>query len=171
LSIISLLLTASGLLGSLEIMSSYILFCDGGSRGNPGPAASGFVIYRAPEGTMEKADILADLSILEIEFQQGVFLGETTNNVAEWTGLKLGLQKILELSKGQPSVTICLDSELVVKQVKGEYKVKHPGLQPLSKAVKALLLDYKTYRIYHVYREFNKVADKLANEAMDEAEK
>ncbi|HVA28101.1 MAG TPA: ribonuclease HI family protein, partial [Candidatus Baltobacteraceae bacterium] len=90
------------------------LFADGGSRGNPGPAASGAVLVD-PDG--------------EVIDEAGRFLGTATNNVAEWTALLIGLEKAVE--RGIKRLAIRMDSELVVKQVRGEYRVKHAHLQPL----------------------------------------
>ncbi len=127
------------------------IFADGGSRGNPGPAGCGAVI------------IANDETIAEIS----QYLGNTTNNVAEYTGLVLALERAKEL--GIPNIEVWMDSELVVKQINGQYKVKHPGLIPLYQKAKALAITFKSFKIGHVRREMNKLADKLANQAMDGA--
>ena len=127
------------------------LFADGGSRGNPGHAAAGAVLV-APDGTV----------IREI----GRYLGITTNNVAEWTALVEGLRAAREL--GLQNIAIRLDSELVVKQLKGEYRVKHEGLLPLHARAKALLREFTHVDLQHVRRKENKLADALVNAVLDE---
>lgn len=131
------------------------LFADGGSRGNPGPAASGAVIL-SPDGTLLR--------------EVPTFLGRATNNVAEWTALVTGLEAARELSIRR--IAIRLDSELVVKQITGEYRVKHPDLQPLHRRAKALLRTFERYDLRHVPRCENKLADGLVNRVLDaEAQK
>lgn len=126
------------------------LFADGGSRGNPGPAASGAVLY-AEDG-----------SVLE---EIGTYLGISTNNVAEWTGLLEGLRAALEL--GVDDLTVRLDSELVVRQLNGVYRVKHPGLIPLHQEAKRLLRRFARVDVGHVRRAENAAADKLVNQVLD----
>jgi len=126
------------------------IFADGGSRGNPGPAASGAVL------TDESGEVVAEI---------GTFLGIATNNVAEWTGLITGLEGALEL--GATDVTVRLDSELVVKQLSGQYRVKHPGLIPLHAKAKTLLRKFASHDIGHVRREKNKAADAVVNQTLD----
>ncbi len=126
------------------------LFSDGGSRGNPGPAGAGFVLYNE-----KREELLTGNN----------FLGIATNNVAEYTELILGLQKAQEL--GTKNIECFLDSELIVKQLNGEYRVKHPDMKPLFSQVKTLSSSFKSISFTHVRREKNKRADKLANEAMD----
>ncbi|MFO1518848.1 MAG: ribonuclease HI family protein [bacterium] len=128
----------------------YQLFCDGAARGNPGPASAGAVIKNA------SGEVVAEIS---------EYLGETTNNQAEYQALRFGLQKALELKIHE--LDVFLDSELVVKQVKGLYKVKHPDLIPLHREIKSLLGKFSHVSVSHVYREKNKEADKLANLAID----
>jgi ribonuclease HI len=127
------------------------MFADGGSRGNPGPAASGAVII-APDGRV----------LREI----GRYLGVATNNVAEWTALLSGLEAATELAIRR--LAIRLDSELVVKQLKGEYRVKHPDLQPLHQRAKSLLRHFDSVDVRHVPRKQNKLADSLVNRVLDE---
>ena len=127
------------------------LFTDGGSRGNPGPAASGAVLV-APDG--------------RILHEVGHFLGIATNNVAEWTALRLGLEAALE--HGVASLAVRMDSELVVKQLSGEYRVKHPDLQPLHARVRSLLRKFSHVDIAHVRRENNKLADAVVNRVLDQ---
>jgi ribonuclease HI len=127
------------------------LFADGGSRGNPGPAASGAVLV-APDG--------------RILHEVGHFLGVATNNVAEWTALRLGLEAALE--HGVASLAVRMDSELVVKQLSGEYRVKHPDLQPLHQRVKSLLRKFTHVDIQHVRRKENALADAVVNRVLDQ---
>lgn len=130
-----------------------ILHSDGGARGNPGPAGIGSIL------TSEDGEVLAEIS---------EYIGVSTNNQAEYKALIAGLEKALALKA--KTVQCFLDSELIVKQVKREYKVKNKELAPLFLQVYNLLIQFKSYTIEHVLREKNKEADKLANEAMDRAE-
>ena len=123
---------------------------DGGSRGNPGPAAYGVHIQRA-DGTI-------------VELKE--FIGTTTNNVAEYNGLLAALRWAAEHSVSP--LLVRSDSELLVKQLRGEYRVKNPGLQPLYEEARSLIRKIGRVTFEHVRREFNKDADRLANEAMDE---
>jgi ribonuclease HI len=133
-----------------ELPAEATLFADGGARGNPGPAASGAVLVD-PSGGI----------ITEI----GLYLGTATNNVAEWTALCIGLEAALE--HGIHRLAVRLDSELVVKQMKGEYRVKHAGLQPLHKKARELLRKFERVDVAHVPREKNKLADRLVNRVLD----
>jgi ribonuclease HI len=128
------------------------LFADGGSRGNPGPAASGAVLL-AEDGT-----VLAEV---------GEYLGVATNNVAEWSALVSGLARALEL--GIADIAIRMDSELVVRQVTGVYRVKHADLIPLHTKAKGLLRQFKSVDIRHVPRKENAAADAVVNQCLDEA--
>ncbi len=123
---------------------------DGGSRGNPGPAGIGVVI-RAQDGTP-----LVTL---------GRFIGQATNNVAEYHALIAVLKKAAEL--GARKIIVRGDSELVVKQMRGEYRVKHPVLRSLFDQAKALFRQFEEAHIEHNFRHKNALADKLANLAMD----
>ena len=127
------------------------LFADGGSRGNPGPAASGAVL------------VGADGAILR---EVARYLGASTNNVAEWTAVALGLQAAIEL--GIRNLAVRLDSELVVKQLAGEYRVKHPGLRPLFREVTQLLGRLEHVDVRHIPRKQNALADALVNRVLDE---
>jgi ribonuclease HI len=125
-------------------------FCDGGSRGNPGPA--GFGVYiEGPDG--EK---LAELS---------EFLGKTTNNVAEYSGLLAAIDYALR--EGRRRLRVVSDSELMVRQIKGQYKVNSPDLRPLYEEAKRRIAQLDMFRIEHVLRGKNQRADRLANLAMD----
>ena len=129
-------------------------YIDGGARGNPGPAGYG-VRVETDDG-----------SLIE-ELHGG--LGIATNNVAEYNGLLAALR--YAVAHGHRDVRIKADSELLVKQMRGEYKVKHPGLQPLYQEARQLALRLDRVTFEHVRREFNKEADRLSNLGMDEAEK
>jgi ribonuclease HI len=126
------------------------LFADGGSRGNPGPAAGAAVLLDADGETIEEVH---------------EYLGIATNNVAEWTGLLLGLQAARE--RGIRRLAVRLDSELVVKQLRGEYRVKNAGLLPLYQRARALLRGFELIDIRHVPRKQNAAADRLVNVALD----
>ena len=127
------------------------LFADGGSRGNPGPAASGAVLLDAGGMLLEEAS---------------AYLGIATNNVAEWTALCLGLEAAVR--RGIRRIAIRLDSELVVKQVRGEYRVKHAHLQPLHRRAMTLLRRFEHVDIRHVPRKQNAQADRLVNRVLDQ---
>ena len=125
-------------------------YCDGGSRGNPGPA--GFGVYIQDE----RGAGLAELS---------EFLGIRTNNYAEYSGLLAALNFALE--QGHPRLRVVSDSELMVKQIKGQYRVNSPDLKPLYEEAKRRIGRLESFRIEHVLRAKNKQADLLANLAMD----
>lgn len=125
-------------------------FCDGGARGNPGP--SGFGVYIEDE----KGHKLAELS---------EYLGIRTNNFAEYSGLLAALEFALRYD--HPRLRVVSDSELMVKQIKGEYKVKSPDLRPLYEEAKRRIGGLDFFQIQHVLRNKNREADRLANEAMD----
>lgn len=127
-----------------------ILYSDGGSRGNPGIAGAGFVLFD-PTGQ---------------EIARGKrFLGQATNNFAEYMALILGLESALK--NGITDLACLLDSELIVKQQLGLYRVKHPDLKPLHEEVGRLKQRFGIIEFRHIPREKNKLADRLANEAMD----
>jgi probable phosphoglycerate mutase len=140
--------TQPSLFGS-DAGSSAIANVDGGSRGNPGPAGYGVRIQRE-DGTI-------------VELKQS--LGVATNNVAEYSGLLAALRWAIE--HGVRSLHVRADSELVVKQMKGIYRVKNPGLQSLYEEARSLVRKIGDVTFEHVRRELNKDADRLANEAMD----
>jgi len=124
---------------------------DGGSRGNPGLAGYGVRIEHA------------DGSVVELKAAIGI----TTNNVAEYSGLLAALRWAIE--NGISELHVLADSDLLVKQMRGEYRVKSPGLQPLFDEARGLVRRIGRVRFEHVRRELNKDADRLANEAMDAA--
>jgi ribonuclease HI len=123
---------------------------DGGARGNPGPAAIAAVVA-TPEG-----DVLEEI---------GETIGPATNNVAEYRALLLGIERAQAL--GASELDLVGDSELIVRQVKGEYKVKDPALRELHAQVRAALGGFDRWSIRHVRREHNAEADRLVNEALD----
>jgi ribonuclease H / adenosylcobalamin/alpha-ribazole phosphatase len=129
------------------------LSTDGGARGNPGPAAYGYVL-EADDGTVLAA--------------HGETIGTATNNVAEYRALVAGLEKALEL--GVDELEVVSDSELVVKQMRGEYKVKKPALRELSDEAAQLARGFKSVSYTAVRREHNELADRLVNEALDALE-
>jgi ribonuclease HI len=127
-----------------------ILWSDGAARGNPGPAGAG-AILKTPSG-----EVLAEVS---------GFLGHTTNNVAEYRALLLGLEQALAL--GIRRIEVRADSELLIKQLRGEYRVKDEKLKPLFAEAKALLARFSAAKLLHVRREQNADADRLANAGID----
>ena len=126
---------------------------DGGSRGNPGPAGYGAVVRAHPDG--------------EILLERYGSLGVTTNNVAEYTGLIEGLSAAAELTATE--VDVRMDSKLVIEQMSGRWQIKHPGLRPLAARAAELVSRFERVSFEWIPREQNKVADALANRAMDEA--
>lgn len=132
------------------------MYTDGGSRNNPGPAAVGVYIE-----TLRK--------------QYGHYIGEKTNNEAEYEAVIFGLQKIKHLvgkdDAKKTEVAVYLDSEFVTKQLKHEYKVREEHIQKLFLEVWNLMLDFKEVSFYHILRDKNTVADALVNQALDEKER
>lgn len=131
-------------------MKKLTIHSDGGARGNPGPAGIGVVI------TDEKGEVVDTISR---------YIGETTNNQAEYQALVAGLKKVVDLKAVE--VDCFLDSELVVKQLNKEYKVKDPDLAKQFIKVWNLMPKFKKITFNHVYREKNKEADQLVNQAID----
>ncbi len=141
----------------MSAMQTIYLYTDGGSRGNPGPAGAGAVVY---EGDREVASA-------------SKFLGIQTNNVAEYEALLLALTIAHQKIKNSESrrVVVRMDSELIVKQMNGEYRVKNPALKKKYDDVRAMILRYfPNLTFEHVRREYNARADELANHAMDHPE-
>jgi ribonuclease HI len=128
------------------------LFTDGGARGNPGPAAYGFVL-ESDDGTVLAAE--------------GEAIGVATNNVAEYSGLIAGLTRALELHV--PQVEVVSDSELMVKQMRGEYRVKNEALRGLFLEAQRLSREVGDVEFRHVRRAHNELADRLVNDALDAA--
>ena len=127
-----------------------LIYSDGGARGNPGPAGIGAVIKDVDD------NVMAEIS---------EYLGETTNNQAEYQAILAALKKAGDI--GGCDLVCHLDSELAVKQLNGEYRVRNQGLAPLFLAVCNLRQNFNSVKFVHIKREFNKEADKLANLAMD----
>jgi ribonuclease HI len=132
-------------------LASLRLHVDGASRGNPGEAGFG-VHVTAPDGS-------------EVASLYG-YLGRATNNVAEYQALLHGLR--FALARGAARVEVLSDSELLVRQIEGRYRVKSPGLQALHREARGLLARFERARVAHVPRERNRKADRLANRAVDE---
>lgn len=132
-----------------------LLHTDGGSRGNPGPAAHGFVIHD-----------ISNLGAGKILEKCGNYLGITTNNIAEYEGLLAGVKWVVE-HHPKAELAIKMDSLLIVNQVKGTFKVKNPGLRPRWEEVRELLSRLPKWSIEHTYREGNSLADELVNQALD----
>ena len=145
----------SGLFGEPEPerkqLASFQANVDGGSRGNPGPAAYGVVIRDG------KGEIVARLK---------KYIGQNTNNVAEYFGLIAALD--YAQTHGVRGLRVESDSELMVKQIRGQYKVKSEELKPLFERAKKMAMTLESFRIDHVYREQNREADALVNQALDE---
>lgn len=133
-------------------MERFRFAVDGGSRGNPGPAAWAFVV-------------LDDAG--EVVEGHAGFLGPATNNVAEYHGLLEALR--LAAERGASTVEVRADSELIVKQMLGSYRVRHPALLPLWQEASRRARAFRSFRIEHVRREQNREADRLVNEALDRA--
>lgn len=127
-----------------------IIYTDGGARGNPGPAALGFVIYSAAG---------------DLVFERGEYLGTQTNNYAEYMALIRALEAALGL--GGKTLEILMDSELIVRQMTGVYKIKQPHLRLLADQVFGLLKNFTGFKFMHVPRAQNKTADRLVNQALD----
>ena len=136
-----------------SMSDTYLIHTDGGARGNPGPAAFAFTIER-PNGD---------------DIEEKGFLGNTTNNVAEYTALIRALHHAHKV--GGKSLIVQSDSELIVNQMNGKFKVKHPGLLPLYRQACELRDRFDSVVIRHIYREDNDRADRLYNEALDDPER
>lgn len=130
--------------------SHVIIYSDGGSRGNPGPSASGFVIMDSRQ---------------DVVHQGGMYLGITTNNQAEYHGVRLGLEKALEM--GAKTVDFRMDSLLVVNQLNGIYKIKNRELWPINERILELAGKFDKVSFSHVKREFNQLADGMVNKILN----
>jgi ribonuclease HI len=139
--------------GEAPSIEAAVLWSDGAARGNPGPAGSG-AILKTPSG--------------EVLAAESRYLGHTTNNVAEYRALLMGLERALAL--GVRKLEVRADSELLIKQLRGEYRVKNQGLKPLFAEAKALLSRFEAYQLTHVRRELNSEADQLANIGVDQGD-
>ena len=127
-----------------------VVHVDGGSRGNPGPSAVA-AVAATPDG--------------EPLLERSAYIGETTNNVAEYRAVQLGLELAREL--GATAVEIVNDSQLIARQIGGQYKVKHAGLRPLYLETMKALREFDQWAVRDVRREHNKRADELVNEELD----
>lgn len=128
-----------------------VLWTDGAARGNPGPAGIG-AILKSVAG--------------EVLYTGSEYLGHTTNNVAEYKAVLLGLAGAL--AKGISRIEVRADSELLIKQLKGEYRVKSPGLKPLFEEARRLIARFSSVKLTHIRRELNGEADRLANQGIDQ---
>lgn len=126
------------------------IYIDGGARGNPGPAGVGVVVLD------ESGKRIKDVS---------KYIGEATNNIAEYSALLYGLEEALILRADE--IKINLDSELVAKQITGEYRVKDPNIRPLFERALNMLKSFKNFEVNHIDRSKNKEADKLVNKAIN----
>lgn len=135
----------------------YALYTDGGSRGNPGPSASGWVIY---ELNRNKKTIISKGSL---------YLGIKTNNFAEYTAIVEGLKECV--AKGIKDLDVIMDSELAVKQINGLYKVKNTQIKEFMEEIVGLKKKFSSTTFSHVYRSDNKEADKMVNECLDNRKK
>ncbi|HEX3219649.1 MAG TPA: ribonuclease HI family protein [Candidatus Limnocylindria bacterium] len=129
-----------------------VIHTDGAARGNPGLAGAGAVLRDAADGSL-----VSELA---------VFLGQRTNNYAEWTAVALALEEALLV--GASHVDLRMDSQLVARQISGIYRVKHPDLKPIHARVMGLLSRFSGYTVGHIPRELNKEADRLSNVAIDQ---
>ena len=127
------------------------VYSDGAARGNPGPAGAGAVVVD------EDGTVIAEI---------GRYLGEQTNNVAEYQGLLLGLRHALD--HGASEVQVLADSQLLIRQLAGVYRVRNAGLIPLFEEAKRLLGRFKKVELRHIPREMNGAADEMSNRAIDE---
>ncbi|MCD8561833.1 reverse transcriptase-like protein [Candidatus Saccharibacteria bacterium] len=134
--------------------SSITIYSDGGSRGNPGPSAAGYVILNSRQEVIDEG---------------GEYLGITTNNQAEYQGVRLGLERALEL--GYTSVEFKIDSMLVVNQMKGYYKIKNRELWPIHERIRLLMTKFEHVGFTHVNRQFNQLADGMVNKTLDAHER
>ena len=132
-------------------VQSLVVYTDGGSRGNPGPSASGVVIMTTNRQVLE---------------QFGVYLGVTTNNQAEYQAIELALKAASKFNPSQ--IDFYMDSELAARQLNGIYRVKNPDIKPVFERIKKLAQPYKT-TFNHVMRESNRLADEQVNLAIDQA--
>lgn len=130
-----------------------VVYCDGGSRGNPGPSGIGAIVL---DPSTDPPETLATVSET---------IGIATNNVAEYRALIAGLEAATLVSRG--AIEVRADSQLMIRQLEGAYRVKNPGLRPLWEQARQLLLLFESVTLTHVPREENTVADALVNDALD----
>ena len=134
-------------------MRKIVIYTDGGARNNPGPAGAGFLIFEGEK----------------LLFEGKQFLGSQTNNWAEYEAVTLALTEAKKLGLDGRAIEVRMDSKLAVEQILGNWKIKEPSLKPQVAKVRALLADFSRYHFVHVPREQNAEADRLVNEAIDEA--
>lgn len=144
-------LTHEAVISDDDQSTSVIIYSDGGSRGNPGPSAAGYVIMSLSQEVIE---------------QGGQYLGITTNNQAEYQGVRIGLERALSL--GMKRVDFRIDSMLVVNQMNGIYKIKNRELWPINERIRELMVRFEKVTFSHVRREFNQLADGMVNRTLDE---
>ncbi len=158
-SLFSILYSLFSLLDILHLMEEYVVRTDGGARGNPGPAASGAVVERRIGDRLKVIEEISE------------WLGEATNNVAEYQAVIFGLESVKRHAKKLPVlVDVVMDSQLITEQMNGNYRVRNEGLKPLYNEVRELCValgGVVTFR--HVPRAENKHADRLVNQAIDAA--
>lgn len=143
-------LVGSNIVKETSDVTYAIIYSDGGSRGNPGPSASGFVIMNQYEHVLHEG---------------GMYLGITTNNQAEYHGVRLGLERALEM--GVKTVDFRIDSMLVVNQLKGIYTIKNRELWPIHERIQELVTHFEKVTFTHVKREFNQLADGMVNKILN----
>ena len=132
-------------------MGTWTIYTDGAAKGNPGPAGAGWVVIDSKGKTV---------------LENKKYLGELTNNQAEYGALLLALEDAVKV--GANKLLLCADSELMVRQLKGEYKVKNDGLKPLFQKAVLTLSKFESYTLKYIPREQNSEADRLANEAIED---
>ena len=135
-------------------METIVVYTDGGARGNPGPAGAGAIAYEGETVVLELKQYLGD---------------KQTNNFAEYEAVALALTALKEKGFAGRAVEVRMDSKLVVEQISGNWKIKEPTLKPLAAKVHVLLKEFSSFVFTYVPREQNKEADRLVNEALDEA--
>ena len=133
-----------------------IIYADGGSRGNPGPSAAGFVIYNSKN---------------KIIFKGGNYLGITTNNQAEYQAVKLAIEKALSLEPRPKHLSFRLDSQLVTNQLNGVYQIRNRDLWPIHSSIKDLIQKFEKVDFTHIMRALNKEADAMVNKVLDDHQK
>jgi ribonuclease HI len=139
---------------NLSTSESVIIYTDGGSRGNPGPSASGFVVINKDQHVVAEG---------------GAYLGFTTNNVAEYEAVYLALERAQEMNASH--IDLRLDSQLVANQMNGVYKIRHADLLPIYNRIKEIAKTFQRVSFTHVRREHNKLADGVVNKILDAHEK
>jgi ribonuclease HI len=135
---------------SISDPTHVVVYSDGGSRGNPGPSAAGYIV-------MDNYN--------QVLHEGGMYLGITTNNQAEYHGVRLGLEKALEI--GARTVDFKIDSLLVVNQMNGVYKIKNRELWPINERIHELVVQFEKVTFTHVKREFNQLADGMVNKILN----